>query len=85
VVGPPGPIGRHCPMPPWRFSAPPGANLAPYHVSDLWKHLFNQQEALIQVSLINDHDGEATDRWAHCHGLGASPTDFPFEFHHVLS
>ena len=78
MAGPPGPTGQCRP-------APPGAHLAPCHVSDPWELLLSQLEALIQVGLINGHDEEAMDPWAHCHRLGASPTDFPSEFHHMLS
>jgi len=85
VAGPPGPTGQRRPVPPRQRLAPPGAHLAPCHVSDPWELLLIQLEALIQVGLINGHDEEAMDPWAHCHRLGPSPTDFPSEFHHALS
>ena len=85
MAGPPGPTGQHCLVPPRCCPAPPDAHLAPCHVSDPWELLLSQLEALIQVGLINGQDEEAMDPWAHCHRLGASPTDFPSEFHHVLS
>ena len=85
VVGPPGPTRQCRPTPPRWCPAPPGAHLVPCHVSDPWELLLSQLEVLIQVSLINGHDEEAMDPWAHCHRLGASPTDLPAKFHHVLS
>ena len=42
------------------------------------KHLF-------KLVPTKGHDGEAMDPWAHCHRLGASPTDLPTKFHHVRS
>ena len=60
-------------------------HLWPCHVSDPWEHFLSQLEALIQVGLINGHDEEAMHPCAHYHRLGASPTDFLSEFHHVLS
>ena len=80
MVGPPRPIVQCRPAPPRRRLAPPSANLALCHITDPWELLLSQLEALIQVSLINGHDEEDMDPWAHCHRLGASPTDLPAEF-----
>ena len=55
VAGPPRPTGQRRPMPPRRRPTPPGAHLAPCHVSDPWEPLLTQLEALIQVGLINGH------------------------------
>ena len=85
MAGPPGSTGQRHPVLPRHNLTPPGAHLAPCHISDPWELLLSQIEVLIQVSLINGHDEEAMDPWAHCHRLGASPTDFPSKFHHVLS
>ena len=71
MVGSPGPNGQRHPAPPRRRPPPPGAHLAPCHVSDPWELLLIQLEALIQVGLINGHDEEAMDPWAHYHRLRA--------------
>ena len=85
MAGPPRLTEQRRSVPPRHRPTPPSTHLAPCHVSDPWELLLSQLEALIQVSLINGHDEEDMDPWAHCHRLGFSPTDFPSEFHHVLS
>ena len=78
------PTGQHRPAPPRRRPTPPSANLALCHITDPWEPVQNQLVHWFKSVPTKGHDGVAMDPWANCHRLGASPTDLPAEFWHVL-
>jgi hypothetical protein len=80
ALGPLGPTGRPHKGAVW---PPPSATLA-LATSPICGSYSTSSPTHWSKSVSTDgQDGHAMDPWAHCHRLGASPTDLPVKFHHV--